>query len=212
MLQKFTNIFIVAVLILPPIKSFARDTDIAALLSVYAQMEASFTQQTQHMPSRSGKFWLDYPGKMRIDYDVSGQDTDTETLRGDQIIADGLMLHYYDAQLDYVSTIPLSQTPAGWMLSNQPEVLSRVVVTDDRINDQGRRALTLRDQEDPDIGSVTLFLSDKGVLDGWRVVDPLGHATDINLEGHRHIKKFAKDLFDAPTPITDQSERDRARR
>lgn len=187
----------------------ARDFVLPELLSRHSQVEASFVQ-TSEQGQREGTFWLSYPGKMRIAYDNST--IADNNVRGDEIVADGFMLHFYDAEMDYVSTVPLSQTPAGWMLSDAPEVADRITVVEKRELADGGTGVVLQDQEDPDLGAVTVWINPKGQLRGWRIVDALGVVTDIRLENIKNVEHFERGNFKAPNPDVKQDDLERNRR
>lgn len=121
---------------------------------------------------RIGTFYLNRPGRLRFEYDPPAQDF---------IVADGLLIYFYDAQLGEQSNAPIGQTLADFLLRTNI-TLGGDVVVERVMRGGGLLQITLVQKNDPGAGSMTLgFTEDPIQLKKWRVVDAQGQIVEVEL-------------------------------
>ncbi len=136
-------------------------------------VRARFMQMSSTGELAEGDFYLLRPGKMRIEYRPP-----VPVL----IVADGTWMIYYDRELEQVSYIPLSSTPAGILVADEVSLHSDEVTVTDFARDSGTVRVTLVRTESPEEGSITLVFSDKPMaLRKWTIVDAQGIVTNVSL-------------------------------
>lgn len=161
-----------------PLDTKAETTKILTYLNTLKTAQARFVQTAHDGTQFVGTFYLERPGKLRFEYDEPVEDF---------IVADGTFIYYYDAELGEQSNAPIGQTLADFFLRKD-------ISFDGDINVQSvRRApnmllITLAQAEDPAAGSITFgFRENEGEnkdelsLKKWRVVDPQGLITEVEL-------------------------------
>lgn len=133
-----------------------------------------------------GTFYLNRPGKLRFQYDPPLQDF---------IVADGLLIYFYDAQLGEQSNAPIGQTLADFLLRGDISLSGDVTVT--RVmRGGGLLQITLVQTKDPGAGSMTLGFEENPMrLKKWRVVDPQGSTVEVELFQLQTDVKLDSDLF-----------------
>lgn len=146
-------------------------------LSRIRSMKARFLQTSSAGGYAEGTVAILRPGRMRLEYDPP-----VEIL----IVADGRWLIYVDEELDQVSHLGLSSTPAGILLRNDVSFTdSDVTVTEVR-RDAGVVEIDLVMTDDPAAGMLTLvFTENPFELRQWRVVDAQGVETTVSLHDVR---------------------------
>lgn len=119
-----------------------------------------------------GTFYLDRPGKLRFQYDPPLQDF---------IVADGILIYFYDAQLGEQSNAPIGQTLADFLLREDIRLGGDVTVT--RVmRGGGLLQVTVVQTNDPGAGSMTLGFEENPVkLKKWRIVDPQAQTVEVEL-------------------------------
>ena len=80
------------------------------LLSSIRSLKSAFVQSSTTGALASGTLYITRPGKLRIDYKKP------ETL---QIYADGTWVFYIDAELKEISQLPLTATPASFLIRDK---------------------------------------------------------------------------------------------
>ena len=143
-------------------------------------LKARFIQTANDGQQVAGDFLLKRPGRMRFEYDAPVTDF---------IVADGLLVYYYDGQMKEQSSMPISSSLADLFL--RPNLkLSGDLTASDIKHDGGFLQVTLRQTKEPLDGALTLAFS-RGpfALRRWRIVDAQGAVTEV-------------ELFDAKTGIT----------
>ena len=140
-----------------------------------------------------GRIRLARPGDMRIDY---------ENPVPVEIVASGLIVMYHDRELGQTSFLPVSETPAYFLLRDRIDLSDGVTVTKFE-----REAATLRvtlvENDNPDSGEITLVFTDKPLfLVKWRVIDATGNVVDVALVNPRFGVTFDNkdDLFSTLDP------------
>ena len=82
-------------------------------------LTANFLQVAADGSTRTGKAWLERPGKMRFEYDPPDK----------QLLVAGYgLLVYHDPQLNQTTNIPLGSTPLGILLAKHVDLTSGDVV------------------------------------------------------------------------------------
>ncbi len=173
----------------------ARDkADIArveAYLNTIRTLRADFIQTASSGAFAEGRFYLRRPGRLRFDYSPAG------TL---QMFADGFSLIYVDHELEQITHVPLSATPAGVLIDDNVKLSGKLRVT--RI-DRGPAILRVHlvRSEDPDSGILVLTLSDRPLaLRQWTVIDAKGIATRVSLVNPEFNIAIDESVFVFETP------------
>lgn len=141
---------------------------------------------------RTGRFWLQRPGKMRFEY------TNPEGLL---VVSDGSNVMRYDPRLEVFRQVPLSETPLSTFLSREVRLDQGVRI--DRVvrRESGAFALVARDSRRPNDGSVTLaFAGDPLRLQEWTVIDAQGARTRTQLTTLRPAGNLSNSLFQLRDP------------
>jgi outer membrane lipoprotein-sorting protein len=129
---------------------------------------------------------------MRIEYDLPNPVI---------VIADGSSLIYVDRELEQVSAILLSLTPAAILLKDNFSLISKDILITGFHRSPGILRMSIVKAEDPLSSKLTLIFSDKPLeLRKWSVVDNLGITTTISLLGPEFGLKLDPKLFDYEIP------------
>jgi len=154
-------------------------------------MSAHFYQSTSDGGQAEGTLYLARPGRLRVEYDPP-----TPVL----IVSDGNQIHYYDSELNQVSTVSLSSTPAAVLVRDKYDLSGDIRVTDYE-RGPGVIRVTLQDTKNPDAGKLTLiFQDDPLALRQWKVIDPQGIETVVALSDSRRDVALSPKLFDFTDP------------
>ncbi len=134
-----------------------------------------------------GDLYLNRPGKMRFEYDPPYPA---------MLMADGLVLLYYDKELKEETYLPLWETPLWFLLRDE-------VVLDDSVRivalERGPAVLrvTVEQNEETPQGRVTLVFADQPLtLKKWIVTDAQGVTTEVALIAPRVGVEIDDDIFD----------------
>lgn len=149
-------------------------------------VEAGFVQMTAQGQYAKGKLYLKRPGRMRFEYAPP-----TPYL----LISDGTWFIYVDQELEQVTYLPLSKTPADLLLREDFSFSDGLVVTAIE-----KRASTVRvdvvDSTRPEAGRVTLtFVRRPLSLKSWTVHDPQGQRIQVTLVDPRYGAPLDQSLF-----------------
>ena len=160
---------------------------IEAYLNDIDTLQARFLQVSSQGGVAEGDVYLARPGRLRIEYDPP-----VPVL----IVADGSWFIYYDSELDQVSYLRLSATPAAVLVSDDISLFSGdLAVTAFERADEVIRVTVTRTEE-PLEGSLTLVFADRPLaLKQWTVVDAQGIATTVSLIGTRFGMALDEALF-----------------
>ncbi len=161
-------------------------SQVEAYLNGIGSLTANFLQVAPNGSTRTGKVWLQRPGKMRFQYDPPDP----------QLLVAGFgSLVYHDPDLRQTTNIPLSSTPLGILLAPEVHLTGAATVTDLR-RDPGEIAITLIRTGKAAQGSLTLvFGTDPLALRQWRVVDPQNQETRVSLYDLAPGGPFPDSLF-----------------
>lgn len=154
-------------------------------------MQARFLQYNMDGSVYRGDVKISRPGKMLIDYDAPVPY---------KIVADGSFYIFVDEDLEEVSHIPLSLTPAN-MLLRQPMNLGEELTVVDAARDSGVLYITVAQKEAEDAGTLTLAFNEEPLaLRQWTVVDAQGVVTRVLLQNPTTGVAFPRDTFTFVNP------------
>ena len=168
----------------------AADTALINQVQTYlnglTSLTANFLQVASDGSTRTGKAWLQRPGKMRFEYDPPDK----------QLLVAGFgLLVYHDPDLSQTTNIPLGSTPLGILLANHVVLSGDVTVTNiDR--ELGEVHLTLIRTGKPQEGSLTLVFGTNPLeLRQWVVMDAQQRQTRVSLYDIAPGGPFPDSLF-----------------
>ena len=182
----------------------ASESALRAFLKNVATLEARFSQRVEDesgsvLESSSGRFYLSRPGKFRWDY----KNTEFEGELGQQIVADGESLFFYDPDLDQASQRSLSnavaQTPSLLLVMSNAD-LDQHFKTIDLGKSDALSWVALQPSSE-DAGYLQLiigFLGDK--LDTLVLEDGIGNTTRLELNDIAVNQKIDQRLFQFEVP------------
>lgn len=162
-------------------------------LNGLSSVKASFQQYTASEGLAFGRIYLRRPGRLRVEYDPPSEIV---------LIADGLLLSYYDAELNHVEQVPLNLSPMWFLLRDKVRLGGDVTVTRfQRVADNIQIGLVQSDE--PDAGSVLLEFGDKPLeLRQWTIIDPAGTEVRVGLYDAEFGVPLANELFATPRKET----------
>ena len=119
-----------------------------------------------------GRIVLSRPGDMRIEYEPP-----VPVL----MVASGVILMFHDRDLLQTSYLPVSETPASFLLADKIELSNGVTIAGFEHGPASIR-LTIIQTDSPDSGSVSLTFEDAPLrLVKWQVKDAQGNDVDVAL-------------------------------
>lgn len=152
-------------------------------------LQAKFQQYSEGGGVVFGDIYIRRPGRMRVEYAPPVPVV---------LIADGIMVSYYDSELDQLSQLPISYTPAWFLLRDHISLTDGVTITamDKR---PGALRVTMYQTDEPDAGSVDLIFADQPLeLRQWTITDAAGKQARIGLFDVRLGGQLANELFATP--------------
>ena len=141
---------------------------------------------------RTGRFWLQRPGKLRFEY------TDPAGLL---VVSDGSNVKRYDPRLNVFRQVPLGATPLSTFLARNVRLDQGVRI--DRVTrmSSGAYAITARDSRNPNEGSVILAFAGTPLrLQEWTITDAQGSRTRTQLTSLTPASGLAASLFQLRDP------------
>jgi outer membrane lipoprotein-sorting protein len=155
-------------------------------LSDIHSISAEFLQVAPNGDVTGGKFYLERPGKLRMDYNPP-----TPIL----MVTSGSDIVYYDKELDQISRISLDSTLVGFLARDQVKFDDSVVITNiEHVNDSLR--ISLIQTKKPKDGMLVLTFSDKPLaLHNMDVTDSSGQVTRVALNNARFNLPLPTDIF-----------------
>ncbi|WP_035693750.1 LolA family protein [Azospirillum halopraeferens] len=158
-------------------------------------MQSRFVQVNPDGRQVAGTFYLARPGRMRLEYDPPIRDF---------IVADGLMLFYWDGEMRQQSSTPIGSTLADFILRRNIALSGDVTVTD-VLAAPGVLEVSLVETKDPGKGVLTLVFEDRPLnLRKWRVLDAQGLVTEVGLLNPRVGVPLDRNLFYFAVPEADR--------
>ncbi len=148
-------------------------TQVETYLNQQTSITANFLQVYDDGATRTGKAWLERPGRMRFEYDPPDKQL---------LVAGNGLLVYHDPELNQTTNIPLSATPLGLLLSQHVDLTSKNVEVTKITAQPGEDDITLVRRDKPAAGTLTLVFSTNPLeLHQWVVVDAQGRMTRVSL-------------------------------
>jgi outer membrane lipoprotein-sorting protein len=181
-----------------PLALTAADQALVAQIEAYLNdqkgLTADFLQVASDGSTRTGRAWLERPGKMRFEYAPPDQ----------QLLVAGFgLLVYHDPDLDQTTNIPLESTPLGILLAKHVDLTSGNVVITNIQQQQGENDITLIRKGRAAAGSLTLsFSTDPLALRQWVVNDAQGRQTRVSLYNVKPGGPYPDKLFEYSTSNT----------
>ncbi len=181
-----------------------RDTavqQVETYLNGITTMQADFIQTHSDGSRYNGVFSLSRPGRLRFEYAPPS---------GDYIVADGLLVHYWDNEVKNYSNAPIGSTLADFLLRKKIKLSGDLTVRSVQDVPDDRWLFTLSQTADPNAGQLTLlFDKDPLRLVRWRVIDGTGAMTEVSLNNIKTGQRLDPRLFIFKTPKGFESEVDK---
>lgn len=148
-------------------------SQIEAYLNSQSAITANFLQVADDGSTRTGKAWMERPGRLRFEYNPP----DPQLL-----VTSGGALIYHDPALDQTTNIPLSSTPLGILLAQHVQLNSANSEIVKIVRQPGEVDITLVRPGKETLGSITLVFGTNPIeLRQWVVNDAQGHQTRVSL-------------------------------
>jgi outer membrane lipoprotein-sorting protein len=137
---------------------------------------ARFVQTAHDGTQLVGTFYIERPGKLRFQYDPPLEDF---------VVADGVFIYFYDAELEQQTNAPIGQTLADFFLQKEIDLDDGLTVSEIK-RGGGLLQIILVQDDDPEAGSLVLGFDEDAetgalTLKKWRIVDGQGLITEIEL-------------------------------
>jgi len=162
---------------------------VEAYLNGISSLSARFQQFSSDGELALGSIYVRRPGRMRVEYDPPVSVI---------LVADGILVSYYDHELDQLNQLPLSASPAWFLLRDPIDLTKDVTVTGVR-QGPGVLRVTMHQTDEPEAGAVTLVFSDQPLeLRQWTLTDAQGREVRIGLHDVKMGGELANDLFATP--------------
>ena len=180
----------------PPAFSAADKADLARVETYFDSIRTvsgHFLQSADGDVYAQGSFYIERPGKMRIQYDPP-----TPYF----LVASGSTLSIYDAKLKKASYVPVDATPAYYLFKDRVGFGDAIAVTKIERGEASLR-VTVHEKEHPGDGHIVLIFSDRPLeLKKWAMFDSKGQETDIALVNVQFNNEIDPNLFKFvdPTP------------
>lgn len=156
-------------------------------LNALKSVSANFLQISDNGNMKHGTIAIQRPGKMRVTYDKPSDDF---------IVADGNFLHMWDGEMEQQTSIPISEGIASIILREHVELTNKDLIVTRFVRYPAKLEIDLTSRENSEEGELTLIFEDKPLkLRQWRVLDPQGNITGINLENASEGVSFTDDTF-----------------
>lgn len=134
--------------------------------------QARFVQTTHNGSQLVGTFYLSRPGKLRFEYDPPVENF---------VVADGVFIYFYDAELESQTNAPIKTTLANFFLRKNFSFNDDLVVQDAK-KAGGLLMVTVVQADEPEAGSIVFAFGEKPFeLKKWRVIDGQGLITEVEL-------------------------------
>lgn len=148
--------------------------------------QARFVQTTHDGTQLVGTFYLSRPGKVRFEYDPPVENF---------VVADGVFIYFYDAELEEQTNAPIQATLANFFLREDFSLNDDLVIKDAK-EAGGLVQITVVQAEEPQAGSITFaFGKEPFELKKWRVIDGQGLITEVELFYLKKDVKLDDSLF-----------------
>jgi outer membrane lipoprotein-sorting protein len=156
------------------------------LLNGIRTLRSEFLQSNPDGSLARGTFYMQRPGKMRIEYEPPNRN---------YIVSDGWFVYFWDDELKQQSNAPLGSTIADLILRDGLRLSGDLAVTDIR-RGPGSLEVEVVEAKDPGKGRLTLVFEDNPLrLRKWRVLDAQGMTTEVALMNPQTGLELDRGLF-----------------
>jgi outer membrane lipoprotein-sorting protein len=153
-------------------------------------VDAEFVQTSDNELSQ-GRILLSRPNGLRMEYEEPAPHI---------LIGKGNAIMYHDRHLEQTTFLPVSRTPAAFIMRDNLNMREGVVIVGFERRGSFRR-VTLVQEDDADEGAITLvFETNPMRFVGWKILDPAGEEVNISLVGPRYGVRFDDSVFDVVDP------------
>jgi outer membrane lipoprotein-sorting protein len=168
--------------------------DVRAYLAALTTLKATFLQVNHTGDVAEGVVYLARPDRLRFEY---------RQPQGLLVVANGASLRVYDPEIDTVTELPFSDTPASLILREDVDLGGTIQVVSVGL-DQGVLTMAMVQRDNPGLGSLSvLFQVEPLELKQWTVVDAQGLTTRVTLFDTQTGLPLDPALFDlARLPLT----------
>ena len=161
----------------------------------FTTLEANFIQVSPSGNVSNGKIYLDFPGKLRLDY---------ENPNSLLITCKGFWIVIQDRITKTTNNIPVKSSPFALLLENTSFLNNQNIIKEYNI-EAGVISLKLKSQNNDNQESVVLEFSENPFsLKKWVIKDSLGENTTVLIQNAKYNNKLSHLLFfpiDFPEPI-----------
>jgi outer membrane lipoprotein-sorting protein len=169
----------------------AEIAEIERYLDSIRTMSAEFQQFDEQGRVATGRIYLARPGRMRVEYDPPIPYL---------LVASSGALVYYDPEVKQLTTLPLSSTPAAFLLKDHISLTKGVVVKSFE-RGPGAVRVEVANADDETAGSVLMVFEDRPMaLRQWTVTDAQGVKTQVVLTRTSFGVPLDPNLFAIPSP------------
>jgi outer membrane lipoprotein-sorting protein len=113
-----------------------------------------------------------------------------------QLISDGSDLYFFDKDLDQITTVPLTSTPAGILVRRNINLRTADIVVSDTSADEKTFSLKMHIKGSEGLGNMNVVFDNNPVkLNSWTVTDATGVQTDVKFSGLKTKTDFGKNYF-----------------
>ena len=159
-------------------------------LNDLTSVQARFQQYSAAQGLVFGKIYLRRPGRLRVQYDPPSQVI---------LVADGIALSYYDAELNNLNQVPLNLSPMWFLLKDKVKLTGGDVTVTSFKRAPGALEIGLVQTDEPDAGSVVLDFGDHPLeLRQWTITDNKNQQVQVGLYDARFGVQLANELFATP--------------
>ncbi len=142
--------------------------------------------QTASGKKDSGNFSMLRPGRVRLDYNKAPV----------QLISDGTDLYFFDKDLDQITTVPLTSTPAGILVRKNIDLQKADIAVTETKSDKNTFSLKMNIKGSEGLGNMFVVFDKEPVkLNSWVVTDATGVKTDVKFSGLKTKTDFGKNYF-----------------
>ena len=157
----------------------------SAYLQGLSGARGRFVQTDARGQVSRGTYYLQRPGKLRLEYDAPSRLL---------IVADGRRINVSDPRLKTFNSYPQGSTPLSLFLGRTIDI-DRGAVTSVTRTGHGF-SINARDRSNPRLGYITLSFSGSPIqLREWTVVDGKGQRTRVQLTSMTRASGFSPSLF-----------------
>ena len=166
-------------------------TQVEAFFDEISTLRARFVQQNPDGSFYTGTFYLDRPGRMRLEYDPPVPYL---------YVSSGTWLTFWDAELEQRSDTLIGSTLADYFIREDVSLSGDITVTGVR-QQGGLIEVSIAQTEDPGAGQLVMVFSGPPLrLESWVIFDPQGRTTAVTLTDQQRGLPLDRSLFTAPRP------------